>query len=82
MYVNRTGGRVGLYIFSYKTRNDLTKIDASIEHQWVEIKKENKSSNEFEKRQWCEEFDYLMTQIYAEWNGIIFVTGGFNINIA
>ena len=99
VYANRTsskGGGVGLYIsqkFSYKTRNDLTKIDTSIEHQWVEIKGKNKnssflvgclyqpSSNEIEKRQWCEKFDNLMTQVYAKWNGIIVVTGDFNINL-
>ena len=46
VFNNRTtpkGGAVGLYIseaFTYKARQDLTNLDQSIEHQWVEVKGE------------------------------------------
>ena len=96
---NRTtskGGGVGLYIsetYTYKVWQDITNLDQSIEHQWVEVKGKNKnssflvgciyqpSSNECEKRKWCEKFDLLMTQIYSKWNGIIVLAGDFNIDV-
>ena len=98
VYNNRTtskGGGVGFYIseaYTYKTRSDITNVDMSIEHQWVEIKGKNKnssflvgclyqpSSNENEKRQWCEKFDNLMTQVHTKWDGIIVIAGDFNID--
>ena len=99
VFNNRTtskGGGVGFYIsetYTYKVRQDITNLDQSIEHQWIEVKGKNKnssflvgciyqpSSNESEKRKWCEKFDSLMTQIYSKWNGIIVITGDFNIDV-
>ena len=42
------GGSVGFFIkdtITYKLREDLRKVDTSIEHQWLEIKGRNKNSS-------------------------------------
>ncbi|XP_057310275.1 uncharacterized protein LOC130648252 [Hydractinia symbiolongicarpus] len=98
-YKNRTdkrGGGVGMYIkdeLIYKTRDDITKLDNSIEHVWIEVKGRNKnysylvgtfyqpSSIEREKKDWLERFDILLRHITAKWDGIIIITGDFNIDL-
>ena len=39
------------------------------------------SSNENEKRDWLEHFDLLLSQIFLKWNGIIILTGDYNIDL-
>lgn len=98
-YKNRTdkrGGGVGMYIkdeLIYKTRDDITKLDNSIEHVWIEVKGRNKnysylvgtfyqpSSIEREKKDWLQRFDILLRHITAKWDGIIIITGDFNIDL-
>ena len=39
------GGGVGYYFINVKERKDLTNLDESIEHQWIQIAGQKKSSN-------------------------------------
>ena len=90
------GGGAAIYIqdhLEFKTRTDIINIDTSIEHAWVEVKGKNKNSSflvgcvyqpssvETEKRDWCEKLDNLLSQIYVKWDGIIILTGDFNIDL-
>ena len=90
------GSGVALYIqdhLEFKNRPDIIKIDTTIEHAWVEVKGKNKNSSfligcvyqpssvETEKREWCEKLDNLLSQIYIKWDGIIILTGDFNIDL-
>ena len=90
------GGGVGIYVnekLSFKERHDIVKINDSIEHHWIEIKGKNKnssylvgcmyqpSSNEDDKRIWLEKFEHVLSQISITWDGPIYVTGDFNIDL-
>ena len=39
------------------------------------------SSNETEKRVYCEKFENILSLVNAKWNGIIITAGDFNIDI-
>ena len=83
---SKTGGGVGFYIkehMSVKVRQDLGKIDESIETLWIELRGRNKntpfltgvvyqpSSNETEKLVWLEKFEHILSEVYTKWNGVI-----------
>ena len=83
---SKTGGGVGFYIkehMSVKVRQDLDKIDESIETLWIELRGRNKntpfltgviyqpSSNETEKLVWLEKFEHILCEVYTQWNGVI-----------
>ena len=93
---NTRGGGVGMYVsnhLKFKERNDIKAVDDSIEHHWIEINGKNKnsaylvgcqyqpSSIENEKKIWLEKFERLLSQISIVWDGPIFVTGDFNIDL-
>ena len=93
---NKKGGGVGFYVkdhLRFTLRNDIMKVDNSIETIWIEVRGKNKnsafliggfyqpSSDEKEKQCWLEKFDYLIAEVYAKWNGMIIIAGGFNINL-
>ena len=89
IYNNREhsrGGDVAYYIkehLEFKVRKDI----------WIEVKGKNKnsfflvgclyqpSSIESEKQSWCEKFDNLLSQIFVKWDGVIIITGDFNIDL-
>lgn len=90
------GGGVGIYLkesITFKERTDIPKIDPSIEQFWVEVNGKNKnshylvgciyqpSSKEGEKREWCDKFEHLLSQVYAKWHGPIVICGDFNIDL-
>ena len=93
---NKRGGGVGFYIknqYEYKIRKDLTSMHESLEVLLIEIRVRNRnsptlicvtyqtSSAEAEKLEWLEKFEALMTDIYTSWNGILILTGDFNIDL-
>ena len=93
---NKKGGGVGFYVkdhLSFTLRNDITKMDDSIETIWIEVRGKNKnsafligafyqpSSDEKEKQCWLEKFDRLIAEVYVKWNGMIIIAGDFNINL-
>ena len=68
-------------------------MDESIEHLWFEIQGKNKhssylfgsfyqpSSIESVKRDWLERFDRVLMNLMWNWDGIIILTGDFNIDL-
>ena len=85
---NKKGGGVGFYVkdhLSFTLRNDITKMDDSIETIWIEVRGKNKnsafligafyqpSSDEKEKQCWLEKFDRLMAEVYVKLNGMIII---------
>ena len=36
---------------------------------------------ESEKQSWCEKFGNVLSQIYIKWDGVIIITGDFNIDL-
>ena len=92
----KRGGGVGFYIkesLTYKIRHDLTRNHDSLEVLFIEIQGRNKntptvicvayqpSSNETEKLEWLEKFDHLLADVYTKWEGVLIVTGDFNIDL-
>jgi exonuclease III len=90
------GGGVGFYIktsIKFKERKDITNLDLTMEHQWIEIQgKKNKlnilvgvlyqpSSNPTDKLVWLEKFDSLLSKVVPQYEGSVIVTGDFNINL-
>ena len=88
---SKTGGGVGFYIkehMSVKVRQDLGKIDESIETLWIELRGRNKntpfltgvvyqpSSNETEKLVWLEKFEHILSEVYTKWNGVMILAVG------
>ena len=93
---SKRGGGVGVYLknhMKYKTRNDIVKIDETIEHLWLEIQGKNKNNSyllgvfyqpnsvESEKMLWLDKFENVLSQITIKWHGTLVVTGDFNIDI-
>ena len=74
-------------------RTDLTRNYTDLEILVVEIRGRNKntpilfcavyqpSSIEVEKLEWLEKFEQFLANIYTTWNGVLIVTGDFNINL-
>ena len=92
----KRGGGVCFYIkesLTYKIRHDLTRNHDSLEVLFIEIQGRNKntptvicvayqpSSNETEKLEWLEKFDHLLADVYTKWEGVLIVTGDFNIDL-
>ena len=91
------GGGVGYYIktdIKVKERKDLTNLDETIEHQWIQIADQKKSSNIIignfyqpssrlqDKLIFLEKFETLLSQVTVLHEGPIIVTGDFNIDLA
>ena len=91
------GGGVGYYVknnINVKERKDLTNLDETIEHQWIEISGQKKSPNIVvgnfyqpssklqDKIQFLEKFETLISQVTLLYEGPIIITGDFNIDLA
>ena len=96
IYNNREhprGWGVAYYIKEYlefKEGKDTDNLDKTTEHLWIEVKGKNKNSSllvyqpssiKSEKQSWCEKFDNLQSQIYIKCDGVIIITGDFNIDL-
>ena len=92
----KKGGGLACYIkngINYKIRTDIEKIDPSIEHQWLEISGKNRNSSyllgtfyqpssvESEKQAWLDKFDTILSKVFLKWEGIVILTGDFNIDL-
>ena len=92
----KRGGGVGFYLkeqLQYKVHTDLTQNYIDPEILVLEICGRNKntptlvcavyqpSSIEVEKLEWFEKFEQFLSNIYTTWNGVLIVTGNFNINL-
>ena len=92
----KRGRGVGFHLkeqLQYKVRTDLTRNYTDLEILVVEIRGRNKntpflvcavyqpSSIEVEKLEWLEKFEHFLGNIYTTWNGVLIVTGNFNISL-
>ena len=92
----KRGDGVGIYIgdtIEFKVRSDISKLDDSIEHLWVEIegKKKNSacfigvfyqpSSENNKKLEWIEKLDSVLSIVKSNWNGNIMITGNSIIDL-
>jgi len=90
------GGGVGFYIkenLDYKLRQDLGKHESSIEQQWIEVKGKNKNSPylvgvfyqpsqvENLKNDWLDKFENDLQNVSMNWDGVVIITGDFNIDL-
>ena len=77
---------------NFNVRQDLGKIDESIEILWAEVRGRNKNTpvligvvyerslNETEKLIKLEKFERILSEIYKKWSGVIIIAGDFNID--
>ena len=87
----RRGGGVGIYIrdtIEFKVRSDISKLDDSIEHLWLEIQGKKKlsasyqpSSENNKKLEWIEKLDSVLSIVKSTWNGNIMINGDSNIDL-
>ena len=64
------------------------KIDGSIEILWSELRGRNKNTPfltgvvyQPEKLVWLEKFEYILSEVYTKWNGVIILAGDLNIDL-
>ena len=91
----RLGGGVGIYIkdaIKYKGQQDLSKLDETIEHMWIECQGKNKNKNylvgvfyqprpeDKEKLIWIQKLDTILSAITTTWNKTIVIAGDTNID--
>ena len=92
---NKRGGGVAAYVresLKCKIRKDFCSLDTDIEHLWLELQGKNRHSHlligvfyqpNFEtksKLEWLKKFDSLVHNISRKWNGLLLITGDFNID--
>ena len=92
----KRGGGVGIYIrdtIEFMIRNDISKLDESIEHLWVEIQGRKKnsacligvfyqpSSENTKKLEWIEKLDSVLSIVKSMYNGTVKITGDSNIGL-
>ena len=89
------GGGVGIYLrdnIKFKCRKDIEKLQPDMEHIWLEIPGRNKNSKlllgvtyRSEKilptQIWLEEFENILANISAQWDGLLLITGDINIDL-
>ena len=89
------GGGVGVYIketLKFKRRSDVEKIEPELEHIWLEIDGRNKHSklllgvmyrsNRMQDYQtWLAKTENLISQLNINWDGLLMITGDFNIDL-
>ena len=91
----RRGGGVGMYIndtIKYKERQDLSKIDETIEHMWIQCHRKNKNKKylvgvfyqscpeDKEKLIWIQKLDTILSAITTTWSKTIAITGDTHID--
>ena len=89
----KRGGGVDVYIkfcITFKIRSDITSLDDSLEHLWVEGKGKNKkspyligiiyqpSSENAKKIEWIKKIDAVLSSIKSLWDSTIILTGDTN----
>ena len=92
----KRGGGVGIYIrdtIEFMIRNDISKLDESIEHLWVEIQGRKKnsacligvfyqqSSENTKKLEWIKKLDSVLSIVKSTCNGTVNITGDSNIGL-
>ena len=92
---NKSGGGVAAYVresLKCKIRKDFCSLDINIEHLWLELHRKNRHSHLLKgifyqrnfgtksKLEWLNKFDSLVHNISPKWNGLLLITGGFNID--
>jgi len=89
------GGGVGAYIkdsIKYRRRKDIESCYPEFEHLWLEIKSRNKhsqlllgtmyrSSRILSNQEWLQQMEDLLTDLTTSWNGLLILTGDFNIDL-
>jgi exonuclease III len=89
------GGGVGVYLkesVNFKRRADLEKKYPGMEHLWLEISCRNRHSRlllgtiyRSERimgyNDWLENFESLMSELTITWDGMLLITGDFNIDL-
>jgi exonuclease III len=89
------GGGVGVYIrksINFKRRIDIERIEPELEHLWVEISGRNKHSNLLlgvmyrsnriqDFQTWMGKAENLFSQLSINWDGLLMITGDFNIDL-
>jgi len=99
VYRNRDekrGGGVGIYIketINFKIRNDIVKIDETIEHTWIEIASKSTksdylvgvfyqpSSEDTKKQEWIEKLDSILGYVKTIWDKTVIIAGDTNIDL-
>ena len=89
------GGGVGMYVretIKFKIRTDLINKFPSLEHLWIEIPGHNKhnrlllgvvyrSESTAPYGDWLDYFESLLSDLIVSWDGMLLVTGDFNIDL-
>ena len=89
------GGGVGMYVretIKFKIRTDLINKFPSLEHLWIEIPGHNKhsrlllgvvyrSESTASYGDWLDYFESLLSDLIVSWDGMLLVTGDFNIDL-
>ncbi|CAB4006181.1 Hypothetical predicted protein [Paramuricea clavata] len=89
------GGGVGIYIkesIKFKRRQDLEKRYPTMEHLWIEIPGRNRYSKLLlgtiyrsdailPYTTWLEYFNDLLSDLSIQWDGMLAVTGDFNVDL-
>ena len=85
---------VGLYIKNtkkYKKRQDISKLDETIEHMWIEFQGTSRNKNylvnvfwqpspeDKEKLRWIQKLDTILSTVTMTWNKTIIISGDTNI---
>ena len=91
----RRGDGAGMYIkytIQYKERQDLSKLEETIEHMWIECQEENKNKNYLvgvfyqprpenkEKLIWIQKLDAILSTVTVTWNKTVVIAGDTNID--
>ena len=89
------GGGVGIYIkesIKFKWRTDIESRYSQMEHLWIEVPGRNKNSkaligtiyrseSHMNYADWLQAFDALLGDITISWDGLLLITGDFNVNL-
>ena len=89
------GGGVGIYIkelIKFKRRTDIESRYLQMEHLWIKVPGRNKNSkaltgtiyrseSQMNYADWLQAFDVLLGGITISWDGLLMITGDFNVNL-
>ena len=89
------GGGVGMYLkesLKFKRRKDIESSYPNLEHLWIEIPGRNRNSklligtiyrseSQMNFQGWLQDFEELLSDLTISWNGMLLITGDFNIDL-
>lgn len=89
------GGGVGIYLresIKFKRRKDIESRYSDLEHLWIEVPRRNKhskvligtvyrSESQMSFSDWIQKFDDLLSDLAVSWDGMLLITGDFNIDL-